>query len=77
MFLQGGLTDGPPKPVRATWSGEDSGNESQGSSNKRIPKRRITVVGLNADDTNQQESSKYFIFRKRRDILILVCEKSL
>ncbi|KAK3093087.1 hypothetical protein FSP39_010926 [Pinctada imbricata] len=54
---QGSLSDGPPKPVRATWAGEDSASE--GSPSKRIPKRRITVVGLNSDDNNQPDSSSY------------------
>ncbi|XP_052097637.1 TOG array regulator of axonemal microtubules protein 1-like isoform X12 [Mytilus californianus] len=48
------FNDGPPK-ARHMWS-EDSGPSQDSNSNgKRVPKRRITVVGINAVEEAQQE----------------------
>ncbi|XP_021373812.1 TOG array regulator of axonemal microtubules protein 1-like isoform X3 [Mizuhopecten yessoensis] len=61
--------DGPPKPRNTSWSVDDTGvdgSDSHGNVHgtvptpKRVPKRRITVVGLNsAEETAQQEPSSY------------------
>ncbi|XP_052097639.1 TOG array regulator of axonemal microtubules protein 1-like isoform X14 [Mytilus californianus] len=51
------FNDGPPK-ARHMWS-EDSGPSQDSNSNgKRVPKRRITVVGINAVEEAQQEPGK-------------------
>ncbi|XP_033734245.1 TOG array regulator of axonemal microtubules protein 1-like isoform X1 [Pecten maximus] len=57
--------DGPPKPRNTSWSVDDTGvdgNDNHGNvpMPKRVPKRRITVVGLNtAEEAAQQESNSY------------------
>ncbi|XP_069117055.1 TOG array regulator of axonemal microtubules protein 1-like isoform X2 [Argopecten irradians] len=54
--------DGPPKPRNTSWSVDDTGDSSDNHvpPPKRVPKRRITVVGLNtAEETAQQEANSY------------------
>lgn len=51
-FLFQSFNEGPPK-ARNTW-GEDGGQDSI-NNGKRVPKRRITVVGINAVEESQQE----------------------
>ncbi|XP_052097633.1 TOG array regulator of axonemal microtubules protein 1-like isoform X9 [Mytilus californianus] len=63
------FNDGPPK-ARHMWS-EDSGPSQDSNSNgKRVPKRRITVVGINAVEEAQQEPGSYtqnYLNRKKNN----------
>ncbi|CAC5385590.1 unnamed protein product [Mytilus coruscus] len=63
------FSDGPPK-ARHMWS-EDSGPSQDSNSNgKRVPKRRITVVGINAVEEAQQEPGSYtqnYLNRKKNN----------
>lgn len=52
IYIFQSFNEGPPK-ARTTW-GEDTGQDSI-NNGKRVPKRRITVVGINAVEESQQE----------------------
>ncbi|XP_062617825.1 TOG array regulator of axonemal microtubules protein 1-like isoform X2 [Saccostrea cucullata] len=58
---QGSINDGPPKPMRATWAGDESTEVNHTPKQRKPPQRRITVVGINAaeDQQSQQESGSY------------------
>ncbi|XP_071163838.1 TOG array regulator of axonemal microtubules protein 1-like isoform X39 [Mytilus edulis] len=48
------FNDGPPK-ARNMWSDDSGPSQDSISNGKRVPKRRITVVGINAVEEAQQE----------------------
>ncbi|XP_071163843.1 TOG array regulator of axonemal microtubules protein 1-like isoform X44 [Mytilus edulis] len=51
------FNDGPPK-ARNMWSDDSGPSQDSISNGKRVPKRRITVVGINAVEEAQQEPGK-------------------
>ncbi|XP_056020659.1 TOG array regulator of axonemal microtubules protein 1-like isoform X15 [Ostrea edulis] len=54
---QGSVNDGPPKPMRATWAGDES--DINQTPKRKPPQRRITVVGMHGTEDQQQESGSY------------------
>lgn len=48
------MNDGPPKPMRATWAGDES--DINQTPKRKPPQRRITVVGMHGTEDQQQES---------------------
>lgn len=53
------FNDGPPK-ARNTWSEDNAPQDISFNNGKRVPKRRITVVGINAVEEAQQEPGTHY-----------------
>ncbi|XP_071163836.1 TOG array regulator of axonemal microtubules protein 1-like isoform X37 [Mytilus edulis] len=63
------FNDGPPK-ARNMWSDDSGPSQDSISNGKRVPKRRITVVGINAVEEAQQEPGSYtqnYLNRKKNN----------
>jgi hypothetical protein len=70
------FNDGPPK-ARNTWSEDNGPQDISFNNGKRVPKRRITVVGINAVEEAQQEPGTDYGRTLFRCDIVLFAQKFL